>query len=58
MSFLTTYYPKKLNFEINGSKIFLRPPDYKDWNEWSDLREKNEKYLRPWEPSWLSLIHI
>ena len=52
MSFLTTYYPKKLNFEINGSKIFLRPPDYKDWIEWSDLREKNETYLRPWEPSW------
>ena len=41
MSFLTTYYPKKITFERKGENVTLRPPDYKDWKSWSSLKEKN-----------------
>ena len=70
MSFLTTYYPKRIEFELKGKNVFLRPPEYKDWKAWSSLKEKNKFYLKPWEPLWssselerssfvkLSLIHI
>jgi len=52
MSFLSAHYPKKLSFDCRGEKLFLRPPKYKDWKIWSDLRKKNMLYLKPWEPSW------
>ena len=52
MSFLTTYYPKRIEFELKGKNVFLRPPEYKDWKAWSSLKEKNKFYLKPWEPLW------
>ena len=52
MSFLTTHYPKKISFQHQGKNIFLRPPEYKDWKEWSQLRKENMSYLKPWEPIW------
>ena len=52
MSFLTTHYPKKISFQHQGKNIFLRPPEYKDWQEWSHLRKENMSYLKPWEPTW------
>tara|TARA_Y100001970_G_scaffold243912_1_gene309585 strand:- start:636 stop:1220 length:585 start_codon:yes stop_codon:yes gene_type:complete len=52
MSFLTTHYPKKISFQHQGKNVFLRPPEYKDWQEWSHLRKENMSYLKPWEPTW------
>ena len=52
MSFLTTHYPKKISFKHQGKNVFLRPPQYKDWEEWTQLRKKNMSYLKPWEPTW------
>jgi len=52
MSFLTTYYPKKISFQHHGENVFLRPPEYKDWQKWSQLRRVNMSYLKPWEPTW------
>ena len=52
MSFLTTHYPKKISFQPQGKNVFLRPPEYKDWQEWSQLRKENMSYLKPWEPTW------
>ncbi len=52
MSFLTTHYPKKISFQHQGKNVFLRPPEYKDWQEWSYLRKENMSYLKPWEPTW------
>ena len=52
MSFLTTHYPKKISSEHQGENVFLRPPEYKDWLEWSQLRRENMSYLKPWEPTW------
>tara|TARA_Y100000741_G_scaffold365013_1_gene358401 strand:- start:269 stop:853 length:585 start_codon:yes stop_codon:yes gene_type:complete len=52
MPFLTAHYPKKISFHHQGKNVFLRPPEYKDWQEWSQLRKENMSYLKPWEPSW------
>ena len=52
MSFLKTHYPKKISFQPQGKNVFLRPPEYKDWQEWSQLRKENMSYLKPWEPTW------
>ena len=52
MSFLTTYYPKKISSHLHGKNVYLRPPEYKDWQEWSQLRNDNMSYLKPWEPTW------
>ena len=52
MSFLTTHYPKKISSQHQGKNVFLRPPEYKDWQEWSHLRKENMSYLKPWEPTW------
>ncbi len=52
MSFLTTHYPKKISSQHQGKNVFLRPPKYKDWQEWSHIRKENMSYLKPWEPTW------
>ena len=52
MSFLTTHYPKKISSQHQGNNVFLRTPEYKDWQEWSHLRKENMSYLKPWEPTW------
>ena len=52
MSFLATYYPKKISFKQQGKNVVLRPPEYKDWQDWSQLRKENMSYLKPWEPTW------
>ena len=52
MSFLATYYPKKISSHLHGKNVYLRPPEYKDWQEWSQLRNDNMSYLKPWEPTW------
>mgnify|MGYP001301126251 FL=1 len=52
MSFLAAHYPKKISFLHQGGNVFLRPPEYKDWQEWSKLRKENMSYLKPWEPTW------
>ena len=52
MSFLNAYSLKKNLFEINGSKVILRAPQYGDWKAWAEQRKTNKKYLQPWEPLW------
>lgn len=37
---------------LNGKKVFLRPAEKGDWEEWVDLRQKSRSFLVPWEPTW------
>jgi ribosomal-protein-alanine N-acetyltransferase len=37
---------------LAGSRVFLRPPERADWQEWADLRDESREFLVPWEPSW------
>jgi ribosomal-protein-alanine N-acetyltransferase len=37
---------------LEGERIYLRPPRYRDWRAWAALRESSREFLVPWEPSW------
>lgn len=38
--------------KLEGDQVFLRPPNPRDWKEWSELRAENRSFLTPWEPTW------
>ena len=35
-----------------GAKVFLRPPERSDYDEWAALRARSRSFLTPWEPTW------
>ncbi|HEV2188341.1 MAG TPA: GNAT family protein [Stellaceae bacterium] len=35
-----------------GAKVFLRPPERADYDEWATLRARSRSFLTPWEPTW------
>ncbi len=37
---------------LEGARIYLRPPRYRDWNAWAMLRAASRDFLTPWEPTW------
>jgi ribosomal-protein-alanine N-acetyltransferase len=37
---------------LEGRRIYLRPPRYRDWRAWSELRAASRTFLVPWEPTW------
>jgi ribosomal-protein-alanine N-acetyltransferase len=37
---------------LEGAKVYLRPPRYRDWSQWADLRASSRDFLTPWEPTW------
>ncbi|HTV33588.1 MAG TPA: GNAT family protein [Methylocella sp.] len=43
--------PAKL---LRGQNLYLRAPEVRDFEAWSDLRTKSRNFLTPWEPTWPS----
>src|SRR5260221_6634611 len=41
-------------FRLVGDRVFLRPPERGDYEEWASLRASSRNFLTPWEPSWPS----
>lgn len=37
---------------IDGESVYLRAPEARDYQEWSELREASRAFLTPWEPTW------
>lgn len=37
---------------IEGRTVYLRVPQFRDWQAWSRLREESRDFLVPWEPTW------
>ncbi|ACK50222.1 GCN5-related N-acetyltransferase [Methylocella silvestris BL2] len=37
---------------LRGEGVYLRPPEMRDFEEWSGLRERSRDFLTPWEPTW------
>ena len=37
---------------LEGPRVYLRPPTWKDWRAWTELRGESRDYLTPWEPTW------
>ena len=39
-------------FRLAGDRVYLRPPERGDYEEWASLRARSRNFLTPWEPSW------
>lgn len=37
---------------LDGERVYVRPPQPKDWKSWADVREASRDFLVPWEPTW------
>ncbi len=37
---------------LDGSRVHLRPPRLEDWPYWVEVRLRNHKHLKPFEPTW------
>ncbi len=37
---------------LDGSAVFLRPPQMDEWTAWAELRAESRQFLTPWEPTW------
>ncbi|VFU07432.1 30S ribosomal protein S5 alanine N-acetyltransferase [Methylocella tundrae] len=37
---------------VRGDGVYLRPPEMRDFEAWSSLREHSRDFLTPWEPTW------
>lgn len=37
---------------IRGDGIYMRPGEMRDFQQWSELRERSRAFLTPWEPVW------
>jgi ribosomal-protein-alanine N-acetyltransferase len=37
---------------VRGEGVYLRPPEMRDYEAWTDLRENSRAFLTPWEPTW------
>lgn len=37
---------------IRGDGVYLRPPEMRDFEAWSSLRQRSREFLTPWEPTW------
>lgn len=35
---------------LYGRRVMLRPLAAADWTQWSDVRQRNDQWLTPWEP--------
>lgn len=51
-AFPLLFLPRAEPFRLNGDKVFLRPPERGDYEEWATLRARSRDFLTPWEPSW------
>ena len=37
---------------LAGPRVYLRPPNDRDWHAWAELRAASRTFLEPWEPIW------
>ncbi|MGH6932974.1 MAG: GNAT family N-acetyltransferase [Dongiaceae bacterium] len=48
---LSRFYIPRGNL-LDGARVYLRPPRYRDWRQWAELRARSRDFLTPWEPTW------
>jgi ribosomal-protein-alanine N-acetyltransferase len=48
---LARFYIPRGN-RLEGKRIYLHPPRFRDWKGWADLRARSKEFLVPWEPTW------
>ncbi len=42
----------KRRLQIVTERLLLRPPEHRDFRQWSGLRANSASFLMPWEPTW------
>lgn len=42
--------PSGAAVRLYGRRVMLRPLTAGDWQQWSEVRQRNEQWLTPWEP--------
>lgn len=42
----------RTDVEIETDRLILRPPQMRDYEDWSTLRRESKAFLTPWEPAW------
>ena len=47
---LFSFQPPPLR--LAGERVWLRPPERGDWQQWATLRAESRSFLAPWEPTW------
>lgn len=38
--------------ELLSFRVALRPPELSDWNDWADVRKRNQEHVQPFDPKW------
>ena len=51
-TFLRGLIPTSSADQISGNLVYLRPPELRDWENWTRLRAESREFLVPWEPTW------
>jgi len=39
-------------YRLEGDKVYLRPPERGDYEDWASVRARSRDFLTPWEPTW------
>jgi [ribosomal protein S5]-alanine N-acetyltransferase len=52
MALFRLYPASQTEILLRGEGVFLRPPELRDYEAWSDLRAASRAFLVPWEPTW------
>ncbi|MDI1228069.1 MAG: GNAT family protein [bacterium] len=41
----------RLPLRLMGERIHIRSPERDDWEDWVEVRNRNERFLKPWSPA-------
>lgn len=52
MAFLRKDAPNQGGKVLEGHGVTLRPPEFRDYVSWSNVRAQSRTFLTPWEPTW------
>jgi [ribosomal protein S5]-alanine N-acetyltransferase len=52
MAFLRPSSALDVDLDIQGARVYLRPPTMSDFQMWFEVRAASRAHLTPWEPQW------
>ena len=52
MALFRLYPANPTEILLRGEGVFLRPPEMRDYETWSEMRAASRAFLVPWEPTW------
>ncbi len=42
----------RLHPRLEGERVYLRAPQWQDYDQWTSVRFTNQEFLKPYEPKW------